>query len=235
MVASIAKIQAGRNRQPRKLYSPSKFLHSIEICTPKIVHRQDDNVFFFASEALGWRGVWANTWLLEALLGFDEGRKESDSDDGRLNGLGDQDEGTELVLQSRRAFDSEWRYCLVGRVVTGGDGNLGLFGLGRRFGEQIDGSGSKVNLVAAVHDSEYANKGFGIDAGQAAASGLDQTNLRGGLRSFGINYNYRYYINENWQIQGAALFEYFSSEVRDSPIARSNYEAEIGVGFIYLF
>ncbi len=46
--------------------------------------RSGDNVYFFAGEALGWRGVRANTWLFEALIGFDEGRKESDSDDGHL-------------------------------------------------------------------------------------------------------------------------------------------------------
>lgn len=79
------------------------------------------------------------------------------------------------------------------------------------------------------------NNDFGIDAGQAVASGLDETTLSGGIRSIGIDYNYRHYINENWQIHGEALFEYFGSEVRDSPIARSNYEAEIGIGFIYLF
>lgn len=197
--------------------------------------RNGDNIFFFAGEALGWRGVRAETWLFEALVGFDEGRQESDSDDGRLDGLGDQDEGAELVLQARRAVDSSWRHWLVGRVVTGGDGNLGLFGVGRRFGDQLDGTGSELNLVAVVHDSEYANKGFGIDAGQAAASGLDETRLSGGLRSIGIDYNYRHYINENWQIRGEALFEYFGSDVRDSPIARNNYEAEIGIGFIYLF
>jgi outer membrane scaffolding protein for murein synthesis (MipA/OmpV family) len=197
--------------------------------------RKGDNVFYFAGEALGWRGVRANTWLFEALVGFDEGRSESDSDDGRLDGLGDQDEGAQLVLQARRSLDADWRYWLVGRVVASGDGNLGLFGVGRRFGDQIDGTGSELNFVAVVHDSEYANTGFGIDAGQAAASGLDETTLSGGLRSIGIDYNYRHYINENWQIFGEALFEYFGSEVRDSPIARSNYEGEIGIGFIYLF
>jgi outer membrane protein len=197
--------------------------------------RNGDNTFFFAGEALGWRGVRADTWLFEALVGFDEGRQESDSDEGRLDGLGDQEEGAELVLQARRAFDSDWRYWLVGRVVTGGDGNLGLFGVGRRFGDQIDGTGSELNFVVVVHDSEYANKGFGIDASQAAVSGLDETTLNGGLRSIGIDYNYRHYISENWQIHGEALFEYFGSEVRDSPIARSDYEAEIGIGFIYLF
>lgn len=29
--------------------------------------------------------------------------------------------------------------------------------------------------------------------------------------------------------------EYYSSEVRKSPIARSDYEAEVGIGFIYMF
>ena len=197
--------------------------------------RHGDDVYFFAGEALGWRGVRANRWLLEAVVGFEEGRKESDSDDGHLLGLGEQEEGAELVLQARRALDADWRYWLVGRIVTGGDGNLGLFGVGRRFGNQNDGSGSEVNVVVVVHDSEYANKGFGINAAQAIASGLNETNLSGGLRSIGINYNFRHHVADNWQIYGEGLFEYFGSEVRDSPIARSDYEAEIGVGFIYLF
>jgi len=197
--------------------------------------RRGDNIFFWAGEALGWRGLRADTWLLEAFVGFDEGREESDSDKGRLDGLGDGDEGLELVLQARRAFDADWRYWLVGRVVTGENGNLGLFGVGRRFGDKLDGSGSEINLVAVFHDSEFANKDFGITAQQSAASGLNETRMSGGFRSLGVNYNYRHIINRNWQIFGEALYEYYSSDVRASPIARSNYEAEVGVGFIYVF
>jgi MipA family protein len=197
--------------------------------------RKGENIFYFAGEAFGWRGLRDDKWLFEALLGFEEGREEGDSDEGWLDGLGTQDEGFELVLQARRAFTSDWRYWLVGRVVTGGDGNLGLFGVGRRFGDQIDGTGHEVNVVAVFHDSEYANKGFGIDAIQAEASGLAATTLSGGLRSIGVDYSFRHYINENWQIYGEALFEYYSSDVRESPIARSNYETEVGIGFIYIF
>ncbi|WP_348730813.1 MipA/OmpV family protein [Rheinheimera texasensis] len=197
--------------------------------------RNGNDVYFFAGEALGWRGVRADSWLFEALVGFDEGRKESDSDEGHLAGLGEQDEGVELVLQARRALDVDWRYWLVGRIVSGSDGNLGLFGVGRRFGDQQDGTGAELNLVVVVHDSEYANKGFGINPAQAIASGLNETQLSSGLRSVGVNYNFRYELQYNWQLYGEALFEYFSSEVRDSPIARSNYEAEVGVGVIYIF
>ncbi|OCW92316.1 MipA/OmpV family protein [Alishewanella sp. HH-ZS] len=197
--------------------------------------RRGNDVFYWVGEAIGWRGLRADTWLFEALIGFDEGRAESDSKKGYLNGLGDSDEGFELVLQTRRAFDTDWRYWLVGRLVTGGDGNLGLFGVGRRFGEKFDGSGSEVNIVAVFHDSKYANKDFGITAEQSAASGLTATNMSGGYRSVGINYNYRHYINNNWQIYGEALYEHFSSAVRKSPIARGDFEAEVGIGFIYLF
>lgn len=197
--------------------------------------RSGDNIFYFAGEAFGWRGLQGDKWLLEALLGFEEGREEGDSDDGNLDGLGEQDEGFELVLQARRSFTDDWRYWLVSRVVTGGDGNLGLFGIGRRFGDQIDGTGHEINLVAVFHDSEYANRGFGINAEQAQASGLAETNLSGGLRSIGVDYSFRHYINDSWQLYGEALFEYYSSDVQDSPIARSDYETEVGIGLIYIF
>lgn len=197
--------------------------------------RRGDNIFYFAGEALGWRGLRSDTWLFEATVAFEEGREESDSDDGRLDGLGDNEEGTELVLQARRAFDADWRYWLDGRVITGDNGTLGLFGAGRRFGNQNNGTGSELGVVAVFHDSERANRDFGINARQSAASGLNATNLSSGFRSVGLNYTYRNYINDNWQIFGEVLYELFSSDVQDSPIARSNFEGEIGIGFIYVF
>ena len=197
--------------------------------------RSGDNIFFWAGEALGWRGLRADTWLLQAAVAFDEGRAESDSDDGRLDGLGDADEGIELVLQARRAFNADWRYWLDARVVSSGNGNLGIFGVGRRFGDKLDGSGAELGIVLVFHDSKRANNDFGINAAQAMASGLDETVLSGGFRSVGINYNYRKYLNPHWQIFGEALYERFSSDITDSPIARSNYEAEVGVGVIYVF
>jgi outer membrane scaffolding protein for murein synthesis (MipA/OmpV family) len=197
--------------------------------------RRGDDIFFWAGEALGWRGLRSDTWLLEAIIGFEEGREESDSDDGRLDGLGDTGEGFELALQARRAFDADWRYWLDGRIVTGENGSLGIFGVGRRFGERKDGSGSEFSIVAVFHDSDRANTDFGIDPMQAAASGLNETKLSGGFRSIGAHYNYRNYINDNWQIFGEVLYERYSSDIADSPITRNNYEVEVGVGVVYVF
>ncbi|MCL4408881.1 MAG: MipA/OmpV family protein [Gammaproteobacteria bacterium] len=197
--------------------------------------RRGNDIFFFAGEAFGWRGLRNDTWLLQALIGFDEGREEGDSDKGYLDGLGDGEEGLEFVFEARRAFDADWRNWLVGRVVASENGNLGLFGVGRRFGQSNDGSGSEINLVAVFHDSEFANKDFGITAQQAAASGLRETRMSGGFRSVGLDYSYRHIVNRNWQIFGEVLYEYYSSDVRNSPIARSNFEAEVGIGFLYVF
>ncbi len=197
--------------------------------------RKGENMFYWAGEALGWRGLRFGSWLFDVAVGFDEGREESDSDDGHLNGLGEGEEGIEFVLQLRRAFDAEWRYWLDSRLVSGENGSLGLLAVGRRFGNQTDGTGHEIAIAAVFHDSDYANKDFGIDAEQSAASGLDETNLSAGFRSLGFNYNYRQYLNKNWQVFGEAVYERYGSNIQDSPIARSDYEAEVGVGVIYVF
>lgn len=197
--------------------------------------RKGNDVVFWAGETLGWRGLRAQRWLLEAAVGFDEGRQEKDSKKGRLKGLGDTAEGSVVVLQSRYALDANWRYWLLGRVVSGRSGNLGLFGAGRRFGERSDGTGSEVNVVAVYHDGKVARRDFGISAQQSLASGLNPTPMGGGLRSFGVNYAYRYNIDKHWQIFGEALYERFSRKVQTSPIARSSFEGEVGVGLLYRF
>ncbi|MEN9773297.1 MAG: hypothetical protein RL322_367 [Pseudomonadota bacterium] len=197
--------------------------------------RKGNDVFFWAGEALGWRGLRSNLWLMEVVVGFGEGRKESDSKKGRLNGLGDIADGAELVLKARRALNADWRYWLVGQVVTGRTGNLGLFGVGRRFGDKLDGTGSEINVVAVFQDGKLANKSFGVNAQQSIASGLSQTNLSGGMRSVGLNYVYRHNVDKHWQIFGEALYEHFSSDIQASPISRKNHEAEVGVGLIYRF
>ncbi|MDP5031531.1 hypothetical protein [Paraglaciecola sp.] len=41
--------------------------------------------------------------------------------------------------------------------------NLSQLEMNRRFEGQIGDTDSEINLVAVFHDSEYANKGFGIN------------------------------------------------------------------------
>lgn len=197
--------------------------------------RTGDHVFFWAGEAIGWRTLVKDTWLFQTSLGYEEGREEGDSEDGRLNGLGESSSGGVLLLEVRHALGEDWRYFLDGRISTGSIGTLGIFGVGTCLGCKPDGTGWEVGAVVTFHDSELANRDFGVNTQQSIDSGIPETDVDSGFRSFGLNVNYRHYLNENWQVIGEALYEHYGSDVADSPISRNNYEAEIGIGFIYVF
>ncbi|GAB3023298.1 MipA/OmpV family protein [Bowmanella dokdonensis] len=197
--------------------------------------RTGEHIFFWAGEAIGWRTLVDDSWLFQASLGYEEGREEGDSKDGRLNGLGESGSGAELLLEVRHALGQDWRYFLDGRISTGSIGTLGIFGVGTCLACQPDGTGWEIGAVVTFHDSEFANRGFGVNAQQSIDSGIPQTDVDGGFRSVGINVNYRYYLNKNWQLFGEALYERYGSDVSDSPLSRNDYEAEIGIGFVYVF
>jgi outer membrane scaffolding protein for murein synthesis (MipA/OmpV family) len=197
--------------------------------------RTGDHTFYWAGEAIGWRTLVKDAWLFQASLGYEESRKESDSKDGRLAGLGDSSSGGVLLLEGRHALGEDWRYFLDARVLTGNIGTLGIFGAGTCLGCRPDGTGLEVGAVVTFHNREFANRDFGVDMQQSISSGLPETNVDGGYRSVGLNVNYRAYLNKDWQVTGEILYERFGSEVSASPIARNNYEAEIGIGLIYVF
>lgn len=197
--------------------------------------RTGDHILFWAGESIGWRTLVTDSWLIQASLGYEEGREEDDSDDGRLDGLGDSSSGVTFLLEARYALTEDWRYFLDGRVLTGEIGTLGIFGAGTCLGCQPDGTGWEVGAVVTFHDGELANRDFGVDTQQSLDSGLPETDVDSGYRSTGFNISYRNYLSDNWQIFGEALYELYGSDVKDSPISRNDYEAEIGVGFIYVF
>jgi outer membrane protein len=197
--------------------------------------RTGDHVFFWAGEAIGWRTLVKDSWLFQTSLGYDEAREEGDSKDGRLNGLGASDSGGVLLLEVRHALGEDWRYFLDSRVSTGSIGTLGIFGVGTCLSCQANGTGWEIGAVATFHNGKRANRDFGVNTQQSINSGISETYVDSGFRSFGLNVNYRHYLNENWQIFGEALYERFGSDVSDSPISRNNYETEIGIGFIYVF
>jgi len=197
--------------------------------------RTGDNIFFWAGEAVGWRTLVSDSWMVQTSVGYEEGREEGDSEDGRLDGLGESDSGVNVLLEVRHTLTEDWRYFLDGRVSAGEIGTLGVFGAGTCLACQPDGSGWEIGAAVTFHDSKLANRDFGVTAQQSIDSGLAETDVDSGYRSTGVNVSYRNYLSANWQIFGEALYEAYGSDVSDSPISRNDYEAEIGVGFIYVF
>lgn len=121
-------------------------------------------------------------------------------------------------------------------MVGGSDfGSLGILATGHRFGSSFDGSGSEIFLFGTFGDSDFLNRDFGVTAGESLASGLEETDLSGGYRSVGITLIDRRYLTNKIHLICKAGFEYYSSDIRNSPIARQDYEAEAGISVVYQF
>ncbi len=114
-------------------------------------------------------------------------------------------------------------------------GALGFLFAGHRFGARQDGGGTEAIVYATFSDSDNLNRDFGVSPSEATRSGLEETDLDGGYRSAGLRIVDRRYLSEHIQIVSGLEFEYYSSDVRDSPIAREDFATELELAMIYHF
>ncbi len=199
--------------------------------------RRGDNLYFWEGLELGWRGLAAKRWLLQAGIRRESGLEEDDSDDGRLDGIDDRDDYSVGFFEARRALDADWRNWIGARLMGGPSdfGWLGVLAAGHRFGRQMDGSGSEIFLFTTFGSDEFINKDFGVSAEDAANSGLEEIELDGGYRSIGLSFVHRRDLSESLHLRAEAGYELYSGDIQDSDIAREDFEAEIGAALIWLF
>ena len=199
--------------------------------------RSGDHMLFFEGTELGWRGVFARRWLLQAGLRHEDGLDPSDSEDGALDGIEKRDSHLAGFAEVRGALDDEWRNWIGGRVLAGESdfGALGVLAFGHRFGDRLDGMGTEVYAFSTFGDSAFVNKDFGVSAEDALGSGLEQTDLDGGYRSTGLQVVHRHRFTEHLQLIGQAGVEFYASRIADSPIARDDHEAEVALALVWQF
>lgn len=202
-----------------------------------IQYRVGDQLLFWEGIELGWRGLFAEDWLVQLNARYEGGRDTDDSDDGRLDGLDEVDEEFIGVFEVRRSIFGEWRAWLGGRVMSGDSdyGTLGVVAAGYRFGAQLDGTGTEIFVFSTFATSDFINRDFGITAKESVSSGLQATDLDGGYRSTGLNLIDRRYITEHIQIVSQGGIEFYSSDITDSPIAREDFETEVSLSLVYHF
>jgi MipA family protein len=199
--------------------------------------RTGNHLFSWEGLEVSWTTRPRDQWYFQVDLGLDGEREEGDSDDGRLDGLDERDYVFTVTGEVRYAFDSEWRNYIGTRVSVGDSdfGALGFLFAGHRFGSRRDYGGTEAFLYSTFADGSNLNVDFGIGASEAAASGLAETDLGGGYRSTGLRLVDRRFIGKNVQIVSGFEFQYFSDDVRDSPIAREDFALEVELGVIFQF
>lgn len=199
--------------------------------------RKGNHLFSWEGLELSWTTRQRDRWYIQADLGLDGEREEDDSDDGSLDGLDERDDEFAATGEVRYAFDGGWRNY-VGTRVSMGSGDFGALAFlfaGHRFGSRQDGSGTEAFLYVKLADSNYLNREFGVSPSEAVTSGLAETELDGGYRSTGIRLVDRRYLGGHIQIVSGLEFEYYSSDVRDSPIAREDFAVEVELAVLYHF
>lgn len=114
-------------------------------------------------------------------------------------------------------------------------GILGVLAAGHRFGSQVNGSGSEFFAFVTFGDSAFINKDFGVTPEESLTSGLPATDLSGGYRSIGLTFVDRRYLTPHWHSIIQAGGELYSSDIKDSPISREDFEAEVSAAVVYRF
>src|SRR6056297_1053732 len=199
--------------------------------------RKENHLFSWEGLELSWTTRQKDQWYIQVELALDDGREEDDSDDGRLDGLDERDDEFTGTGEVRYAFAGEWRNYVGTRISVGNSdfGTKGVIFAGHRFGSRQDGGGTEAFLYATFGDSNNLNRDFGVSPLEATTSGLAETDLDGGYRSTGLRLVDRRYLSEHIQIVSGLELEYYSSDVRDSPIAREDFAAEFELAILYHF
>jgi outer membrane protein len=200
-------------------------------------YRKGDHLFFWEGMELGWRGRLADVWLMQAGIRNEGGLEPDDSEDGRLRGIQPRDSHVVGFLEVRRALGTDWRNWVAARVMGGPSdfGVLGVLAAGRRFGQQLDGTGTEIYGFMTFGTDKFINKDFGVTAADAVSSGLRQTTLSGGYRSAGIQLVHRRDLTRKLHAVAQAGVELYSSDIGKSPIAREDYEFEVSLALVWRF
>lgn len=199
--------------------------------------RRGNHLLFWEGMELGWRGRLQGRWLAQAGLRYEDGLEPDDSDEGRLDGIAERDDHLVGFAEVRYGLAESWRTWVAGRVMAGESdfGVLGVLAAGARLQDRDDGLGTEAYVYATLGSSAFINKDFGITAADAASSGLAETDLDGGYRSVGIELIDRRKITDHIELILKAGAELYHSDIQDSPIARNDYEAEVGASLVYHF
>lgn len=200
-------------------------------------YRKGDHLFFWEGMELGWRGRLADVWLVQAGIRNEGGLEPDDSEDGNLDGILPRDSHVVGFLEVRRAVGDEWRNWVAARLMGGPSdfGVLGVLAAGRRFGDQLDGTGTELYGFMTFGTDKFINKDFGVTAADAVGSGLPVTTLSGGYRSTGVQLVHRRHLTPKLHAIAQAGVEFYSSDIGDSPIARKDTEFEVSLALVWRF
>lgn len=135
-----------------------------------------------------------------------------------LSGLGDV--GTAVELGGALAFEyrQAWvRLSLAKDVAGGHDGLVGEGEAGIRF-NLSDTLVASASAKASWADKDYMGTYFGVNAAQAARSGLPVYRAESGLKDVGAGLNLSYMLGRNWMVTAVGGYSRLMGDAADAPL-----------------
>ncbi|MGF9567817.1 MipA/OmpV family protein [Neorhizobium sp. JUb45] len=167
---------------------------------------------------------------LSAKVGYESGRDQDDAD--RLRGLGDIDFAATVGAKASYEWNGFEFYAAVDQTIDGSESLIGTFGAEYQAPvteRLILGAG----VEAVVANDRHMESYFGVNAAQAASSGLPEYKAEAGLKRVNVSASAIYMLSENWLVRGEAGVGVLTGDAADSPIVEEKVQpsASLFVGY----
>lgn len=210
----------------------------------------NDFVFLNPEDGLGVHAYQSEDLEVDVSIGYDMGRKESDSSD--LAGLGDVDGSVTANLGIEYELGPVSPFLELSKQMGGANGMTAEIGVetmvplamlyagnggggARDEGEGPSGPALMFGISTQWADDNYMSENFGITAAQAAASGLSQHTAGSGFKSAGVEAGVMIPFGENWALNMMVEYSVLLGDAADSPVVKDDTQLSGGTFLRYQF
>jgi MipA family protein len=171
-------------------------------------------------------------FALAAKVGYESGRDEDDAD--RLDGLGDIDFAATVGAKASYTWRGFEVYAEIDQTIDGSESLIGTFGLEYQapVTERLI-LGASVEAVIA--NDKHMEAYFGVNARQAARSGLPEYEADAGFKRVNVSASATYMLSENWLVRGEASLGILTGDAADSPIVEDELQPSTSLFVGYKF
>jgi MipA family protein len=171
-------------------------------------------------------------FALAAKVGYEGGRDEDDAD--RLNGLGDIDFAATVGAKASYTWNGFEVYATIDQTIDGSESLIGTIGAEYQAPvteRLILGAGVEAVIANDKHMEAY----FGVNAAQAARSGLPEYKAEAGFKRVNVSASATYMLSENWLVRGEASLGILTGDAADSPIVEEKLQPSTSLFVGYKF
>lgn len=176
-----------------------------------------------------------SNWRVGAAITYDFIQPRSESDDSRLNGLGDVKRTAHAELFGVYTYQFITARASVLTDIAGNDrGTVATFDLMGRY-QPIPALTLSAGPGLTWASSQYNETYFGVTSEQSARSGLPTFSAGSGLNELRFSINGAYRIATRWNVGASVSFAWLRGDATDSPITEKTSQITYGLFCNYLF